>query len=116
MITVNKETLIGLIQSFIKQGADDQINFGQTLSPKEYNESIELQLKQIEIILHDDLKQDCNCDMCDYYANSNDYANSLAEIPLEDYYNSLDNAVDKQIEESQDVKKLQSYPGYLANL
>ena len=28
----------------------------------------------------------------------------------------LGNAVDKQIEESQDVKKLQSYPGYLANL
>jgi len=28
----------------------------------------------------------------------------------------IGNAVDKQIEESQDVKKLQSYPGYLANL
>lgn len=28
----------------------------------------------------------------------------------------IDNAVDKQIEESQDVKILQSYPGYLANL
>jgi hypothetical protein len=28
----------------------------------------------------------------------------------------IDNAVDKQIEESQDVRKLQSYPGYLANL
>jgi hypothetical protein len=28
----------------------------------------------------------------------------------------LDNAVDKQIEESQDVKILQSYPGYLADL
>jgi flagellin-specific chaperone FliS len=28
----------------------------------------------------------------------------------------LDNAVDKMIEESEDVKKLQSYPGYLTNL
>lgn len=28
----------------------------------------------------------------------------------------IGNAVDKMIEESQDVKKLQSYPGYLANL
>jgi hypothetical protein len=28
----------------------------------------------------------------------------------------LGNAVDKMIEESEDVKKLQSYPGYLANL
>lgn len=27
----------------------------------------------------------------------------------------IGNAVDKMIEESQDVKKLQSYPGYLAN-
>lgn len=74
MITVNKQTLINLIQSFIVQGADDQINFGHILSPEEYNESIEFQLKQIEIIIHDDLKQDCNCDMCNYYANSqNDY-------------------------------------------
>ena len=102
MITVNKETLINLIQSFIKQGADDQINFGQTLSPEEYNESIELQLKQIEIIIYDDLKQihiseNCNCDMCNHY-------------------DILANAVDKMIEESEDVRKLQSYPGYLANL
>jgi uncharacterized protein YheU (UPF0270 family) len=74
MITVSKQTLINLIQSFIVQGADDQINFGHILSPEEYNESIEFQLKQIEIIIHDDLKQDCNCDMCNYYANSqNDY-------------------------------------------
>ena len=28
----------------------------------------------------------------------------------------LGNAVDKMIEESEDVKKLQSYPGYLTNL
>jgi plastocyanin domain-containing protein len=51
MITVNKQTLINLIQAFIVQGADDQINFGHILSPEEYNESIELQLKQIEIII-----------------------------------------------------------------
>jgi uncharacterized protein YheU (UPF0270 family) len=69
MITVSKQTLINLIQSFIVQGADDQINFGHILSPEEYNESIEFQLKQIEIIIHDDLKKDCNCYMCNYYAD-----------------------------------------------
>lgn len=69
MITVNKQALINLIQSFIVQGADDQINFGNTLNPEQYNESIELKLKQIEVIIHDDLKQDCNCDMCNHYAD-----------------------------------------------
>lgn len=66
MITVNKQKLIDLIKSFIVQGADDQINFGHTLNFEEYNESIEFQLKQIEIILHDDLKKHCYCDMCNY--------------------------------------------------
>ena len=69
MITVNKQKLIDLIQSFIVQGADDQINFGHTLNHEQYNESIELQLIQIEVIIHDDLRQDCNCDMCNYYAD-----------------------------------------------
>jgi hypothetical protein len=69
MIAVDKEKLINLIQSFIVQGADDQINFGNTLNPREYNDNIEFQLKQIEIILHDDLNQDCNCNMCNYYAD-----------------------------------------------
>lgn len=69
MITVDKQQLINLIQSFIVQGADDQINFGHTLNLEEYTESIEFQLKQIEIIVHDDLKKDCNCDMCNYYAD-----------------------------------------------
>ena len=69
MITVNKQNLINLIQSFIVQGADDQINFGHILSPEEYIESIEFQLKQIEVIIHDDLRQDCNCNMCNYYAD-----------------------------------------------
>lgn len=74
MITVSKQNLINLIQSFIVQGADDQINFGHTLNPEEYTESIEFQLKQIEIIIHDDLNKSCNCDMCNHYADSqNDY-------------------------------------------
>lgn len=32
------------------------------------------------------------------------------------FWEEMGNAVDKQIEESEDVKKLQSYPGYLADL
>jgi hypothetical protein len=35
---------------------------------------------------------------------------------LKEFDAVIGNAVDKQIEESQDVKKLQSYPGYLADL
>jgi hypothetical protein len=57
-ITVNKETLINLIQSFIKQGVDDQINFGQALSPEEYNESIELQLKIISLLYSKQIELD----------------------------------------------------------
>jgi hypothetical protein len=34
---------------------------------------------------------------------------------LKEFDAVIGNAVDKQIEESEDVKKLQSYPGYLAN-
>lgn len=32
------------------------------------------------------------------------------------FYEEIGIAIDKQIEESEDVKKLQSYPGYLADL
>ena len=99
-ITVNKETLINLIQSFIKQGADDQINFGQTLSPEEYNSEIELQLKIISGQYSKQIELDSAADKCD----------------MCNHYDILANAVDKMIEESEDVRKLQSYPGYLANL
>jgi len=84
MITLDKEKLINLIQTFISQGADDQIHLGYA-DVKEYRQSIEFQLKQIEIILHDDLKKDCNCYMCNYYAdlqNENDL-NSLENQPIE---------------------------------
>lgn len=71
MITIEKNKLINLIKSFIAQGADDIINLGN-VNPENYTEDIVFQLKQIEIILHDDLKQDCNCDMCKFYNdNSN---------------------------------------------
>ena len=99
-ITVNKETLINLIQSFIKQGDDDQINFGQTLSPEEYNSEIELQLKIISGQYSKQIELDSAVDKCD----------------MCNHYDILANAVDKMIEESEDVRKLQSYPGYLANL
>jgi len=48
-ITCDKKDLINLIQSFITQGADDQVNFGHVLTPEEYEQSIKLQLKQLEI-------------------------------------------------------------------
>lgn len=86
MITVNKQKLISLIQAFIVQGADDQINFGHTLNPEEYTESIEFQLKQIEIILHNDLNKSCNCDMCNYYL----------DVLNENELNSLENQSNEQ--------------------
>ncbi len=92
MITVDKEKLINLIQSFIVQGADDQINFGHVLNLEEYNDNIEFQLKQIEIIIHDDLKQDCNCNMCNYYRDNSNYADLQNEFEL----NSLENQSNEQ--------------------
>ena len=69
MITVNKEKLIDLIKSFIAQGADDIIHLGN-VNPEDYINEIKFQLKQIEIQLHDDLNQECCCDMCKFYNNS----------------------------------------------
>jgi hypothetical protein len=48
-ITCNKQDLINLIQAFILQGADDRDNFGHVFNPEEYEPSIKLQLKQLEI-------------------------------------------------------------------
>ncbi len=73
MITVDKDNLVNLIKSFIRQGADDQINFGQILPIENYDEAIEFQLKQLEIILHDDLKEDCQCNMCEYYRDESNF-------------------------------------------
>jgi len=85
MITVDKQELINLIQSFIRQGADDQINFGHSLNPEEYIESIELQLNQIEIIIHNDLNQDCNCDMCNHYKDYTNHIDSQNENDLNSF-------------------------------
>jgi hypothetical protein len=44
-----------------------------------------------------------------------DFRKALVEL-MDAKDTMIANAVDKMIEESEDVRKLQSYPGYLANL